>query len=159
MESLAQTVNISKMALDDNFTNSSFNSSIDGFKQLGGTQERWLPRREPALLALLGLLAETLFLSSLRLFLLVPASGIPASVPVSPPPAPSRPARPSWDSDPGERSLQLLLQDTGWFPTFSFLFPSSGTRDTEFIWELTTRLSRWRGTGNYWELTPQPAGL
>ncbi|KAJ7415720.1 Cysteinyl leukotriene receptor 2 [Willisornis vidua] len=34
MESLAQTVNISKMALDDNFTNSSFNSSIDGFKQV-----------------------------------------------------------------------------------------------------------------------------
>ncbi|NXF78257.1 CLTR2 protein, partial [Sclerurus mexicanus] len=34
MESLAQTVNISKMALDDNFTNSSFNCSIDGFKQV-----------------------------------------------------------------------------------------------------------------------------
>ncbi|NWI90707.1 CLTR2 protein, partial [Pitta sordida] len=34
MESLAQTMNISKMALDDNFTNSSFDCSIDGFKQV-----------------------------------------------------------------------------------------------------------------------------
>ncbi|NXP29837.1 CLTR2 protein, partial [Scytalopus superciliaris] len=34
MESLAQTTNISKMALDDNFTNSSFACSIDRFKQV-----------------------------------------------------------------------------------------------------------------------------
>ncbi|XP_027530931.1 cysteinyl leukotriene receptor 2 [Neopelma chrysocephalum] len=34
MESLAQTMNISKMALDDNFTNSSFKCSIGGFKQV-----------------------------------------------------------------------------------------------------------------------------
>ncbi|XP_050189044.1 LOW QUALITY PROTEIN: cysteinyl leukotriene receptor 2 [Myiozetetes cayanensis] len=34
MESLAQTMNISKMALDDNFTNSSFDCSIDGLKQV-----------------------------------------------------------------------------------------------------------------------------
>ncbi|NXM32940.1 CLTR2 protein, partial [Oxyruncus cristatus] len=34
MESLAQTMNISKMALDDNFTKSSFDCSIDGFKQV-----------------------------------------------------------------------------------------------------------------------------
>ncbi|NXK33348.1 CLTR2 protein, partial [Piprites chloris] len=34
METLAQTMNISKVALDDNFTNSSFDCSIDGFKQV-----------------------------------------------------------------------------------------------------------------------------
>ncbi|NXM78617.1 CLTR2 protein, partial [Serilophus lunatus] len=34
MESLARTMNISKMALDDNFTNTSFDCSIDGFKQV-----------------------------------------------------------------------------------------------------------------------------
>ncbi|KAJ7413802.1 Cysteinyl leukotriene receptor 2 [Pitangus sulphuratus] len=34
MESLAQTMNISKMVLDDNFTNSSFDCSIDGLKQV-----------------------------------------------------------------------------------------------------------------------------
>ncbi|NWU09551.1 CLTR2 protein, partial [Cephalopterus ornatus] len=34
MESLVQTMSISKMALDDNFTNSSFDCSIDGFKQV-----------------------------------------------------------------------------------------------------------------------------
>ncbi|NWX60862.1 CLTR2 protein, partial [Promerops cafer] len=34
MEMLAQTVNISKMSLDGNFTNSSSNCTIDGFKQV-----------------------------------------------------------------------------------------------------------------------------